>query len=97
MSKAVSRASFQRCSTTHFGTLLAEPIQLRHYPPIIVSDCWWEMGLPTSSFGTPGTSLPFNRLSRRKLSVRVRFAAWATCLQHTTVPGRNATHWTRDG
>jgi hypothetical protein len=32
MSKAISRASFQRGSTTHFGTLLPEPIQTAPQP-----------------------------------------------------------------
>jgi hypothetical protein len=40
---------------------------------------------------------PFNRLSRRKLPILVRFEAQATCLQHTTVPGSNAARWARDG
>jgi hypothetical protein len=41
--------------------------------------------------------LPFNRLSRRKLPILVRFEAQATCLQHTTVPGSNAARWARNG
>jgi hypothetical protein len=95
MLRTISRASFQRSSTAHFGTSLAGRTQAA--PPPANHCIGLLVGGDLSTSRTPRAFLPFNRFRRSKLAVCVWFEAWSTCLQYTTVPGSNAARWARDG